>query len=74
MTNWECVYCGTTVECVICNPDTANPATRDHIIPRSRGGLNLRENLIIACGPCNEAKGRRLGWPEEDGHDAVLDG
>ncbi len=29
----------------------------DHIIPRSLGGGNTIENLIVACGPCNCARG-----------------
>jgi 5-methylcytosine-specific restriction endonuclease McrA len=40
--------------------------TIDHVIPRSRGGLNVWENVALACGPCNYSKGDRLlselGW------------
>jgi 5-methylcytosine-specific restriction endonuclease McrA len=25
----------------------------DHILPRSRGGQNTRENIIVTCAPCN---------------------
>lgn len=32
----------------------------DHKIPLSRGGTNLFENLITACGPCNQSKGPKL--------------
>lgn len=32
-------------------------ATRDHIIPRSRGGTNARENLVLACQEHNVEKG-----------------
>lgn len=31
--------------------------TIDHLIPRSRGGGNELENLVIACRECNEARG-----------------
>lgn len=34
----------------------------DHIYPRSKGGLNLPENLITACKDCNQEK-----------HDKVLE-
>jgi len=32
----------------------------DHIVPLSRGGRNDRDNLVLACPPCNESKGGRL--------------
>lgn len=34
--------------------------TRDHIIPRSRGGNNDVENLRMACSPCNSARGNDM--------------
>ncbi|MFN5513613.1 MAG: HNH endonuclease [Cyanobacteriota bacterium] len=33
--------------------------TLDHIIPRSRGGLDTWENLVTACVRCNVKKGNR---------------
>lgn len=40
--------------------------TVDHVIPRSRGGLNVWENVVAACERCNNRKGDRLlaeiGW------------
>lgn len=35
----------------------------DHVIPRSRGGSNKLENLVLCCGPCNVDK--RARTPEE---------
>ncbi|MDI3283179.1 HNH endonuclease [Polyangium sp. 15x6] len=35
----------------------------DHVVPRSRGGVDSWENLVTACRPCNLRKGRRT--PEE---------
>lgn len=32
----------------------------DHVIPRSRGGLHVWENVVAACRPCNTRKGDRL--------------
>jgi len=29
---------------------------RDHIQPKSKGGLDNKENLVLACKPCNQAK------------------
>jgi 5-methylcytosine-specific restriction endonuclease McrA len=41
----KCQYCGSTRELTI-----------DHIIPRSRGGQDTWENLVVACMPCNTRK------------------
>lgn len=43
----------------------AGELTLDHIIPRSRGGESIWENLVACCHPCNNRKGDRL--PEEAG-------
>jgi 5-methylcytosine-specific restriction endonuclease McrA len=51
--NWRCVYCGTT----------AGRLTLDHVVPRSRGGDSVWENVVTSCAPCNLKKGNRL--PEE---------
>jgi 5-methylcytosine-specific restriction endonuclease McrA len=34
--------------------------TRDHVIPLSRGGLNVWRNVVTACSPCNNRKGSHL--------------
>ena len=39
--------------------------TLDHIVPRSRGGNTVPENLCAACLSCNQRKGDRT--PEEKG-------
>jgi 5-methylcytosine-specific restriction endonuclease McrA len=50
---WRCVYCGTT----------GGRLTLDHVVPRSRGGESVWENVVTSCAPCNLRKGNRL--PEE---------
>jgi 5-methylcytosine-specific restriction endonuclease McrA len=50
---WRCVYCGTA----------SGRLTLDHVLPRSRGGASVWENVVTACAPCNLSKGDRL--PEE---------
>jgi 5-methylcytosine-specific restriction endonuclease McrA len=47
-----CVYCGIDFSAV--------PPTQDHVIPISRGGHNIRENVVPACRPCNSRKGNRV--------------
>lgn len=61
-----CVYCGWVL--VESNdPHRANRLTLDHIIPRSLGGRNTLENLVVSCAPCNTAKGSRVGSPGDLG-------
>ena len=50
-----CVYCG----------DRNGPFEADHVMPRSRGGLDVMSNLVCACRTCNRSKGNKL--PEEWG-------
>ncbi|WP_268255076.1 RNA-guided endonuclease IscB [Streptomyces spinoverrucosus] len=42
--------------CVYCDA-TGVPLNIDHLHPRSRGGTNRITNLVLACVPCNQAKG-----------------
>lgn len=44
---WQCQYCGSAAENV------------DHVIPRSRGGLHVWENVVAACRRCNSRKENR---------------
>src|SRR5215475_2994075 len=46
---WRCAYCGTS----------GGRLTLDHILPRSRGGESIWENVVTACAPCNLRKGNR---------------
>jgi 5-methylcytosine-specific restriction endonuclease McrA len=47
---WRCGYCGTST----------GKLTLDHIVPRSRGGESVWENVVASCVPCNRRKGDRL--------------
>jgi hypothetical protein len=44
--------------CVYCEKACDN-LQWEHIIPRSRGGLDTIDNLVLACRDCNLAKGTR---------------
>src|SRR5205809_7590744 len=47
---WRCAYCGTS----------SSRLTLDHIVPRSRGGDSVWENVVTSCAPVNLRKGNRL--------------
>jgi 5-methylcytosine-specific restriction endonuclease McrA len=47
----SCQYCTRTL-------DKTN-ATIDHVIPRSKGGATIWDNVVIACPPCNRRKANR---------------
>lgn len=44
----RCQYCGAAAESI------------DHVVPRSRGGQHVWENVVAACRPCNARKRDRL--------------
>jgi 5-methylcytosine-specific restriction endonuclease McrA len=44
----RCQYCGRAAE------------NLDHVVPRSRGGGHVWENVVAACRPCNARKEDRL--------------
>ncbi|MBI5878802.1 MAG: HNH endonuclease [Chloroflexi bacterium] len=48
---YTCQYCGTQ--------PGKNHLTVDHIVPRSKGGLTVWENVVAACAACNQRKGNR---------------
>lgn len=49
--------------CQYCNSSAGSQLTIDHIIPKSRGGTDVWENLVTACLKCNNRKGNRT--PDE---------
>lgn len=56
---FECQYCA-----------SPNELTFDHIIPRSKGGQTVWENVCAACSPCNLRKANKLPreakmWPSQ---------
>lgn len=58
----RCYYCGVTMTVrKRSNAKTPpNYATLDHIIPRSKGGVNApSQNCVAACLKCNAERGNR---------------
>lgn len=46
--------------CYYCDIDLKDTKTNvEHIIPRSRGGTNHKNNLVLACWECNQGKSNR---------------
>lgn len=56
-----CMYCG--------EKTPERELTRDHVVPRSRGGADTWTNVVAACRRCNQRKGSRL--PGEAGMDIL---
>lgn len=52
--NYTCQYCGRTTNLTI-----------DHVIPRSKGGEDIWENVVTCCVRCNNKKADRT--PEQEG-------
>jgi len=44
-----CAYCG----------KMTGKLTKDHVIPKSKGGTRCASNIVMACEPCNQAKADR---------------
>jgi 5-methylcytosine-specific restriction endonuclease McrA len=44
----QCQYCGRRADSI------------DHVVPRSRGGQHVWDNVVAACGRCNAVKRDRL--------------
>ena len=56
---YTCQYCG----------HEATGLTVDHVIPRSRGGQSVWENIVASCAPCNRKKGNRMPREARDAPD-----
>ena len=53
---YRCQYCGRTQDAL----RPRESLTRDHVVPISRGGLNVWTNVVTACSPCNTRKANHL--------------
>ena len=50
--HWKCAYCNQQL--------TQDSATIDHILPKHKGGQNVRNNMMCSCANCNRSKGSTL--------------
>jgi len=53
---YQCQYCGRPGHAL----RPRESLTRDHVIPISRGGLNVWTNVVTACSSCNTRKANHL--------------
>jgi 5-methylcytosine-specific restriction endonuclease McrA len=49
---WKCAYCDKQL--------SQNSATIDHILPKHKGGQNVRNNMLCSCSECNRLKGSEV--------------
>ena len=49
---WKCAYCDREL--------TEDTATIDHVLPKHKGGQNVKHNMVCCCGRCNKNKGSTL--------------
>ena len=47
----KCAYCGARL--------TLRSCTKDHVVPRSKGGLDILTNVVACCNACNARKADR---------------
>ena len=43
--DYECAYCG-----------SEKNLTMDHVVPRSKGGVDFTKNVVCCCHDCNQSK------------------
>jgi 5-methylcytosine-specific restriction endonuclease McrA len=53
---WKCVWCSLPLTAEVDHCARAR-ATKEHLIPRSQGGLNKATNITLACNSCNSTRG-----------------
>ena len=56
--NHQCAYCGSEENLTI-----------DHIVPQSKGGLDITKNVVCCCHNCNQDKGHehwKLWYVQQD--------
>ncbi len=63
-----CIYCG-----------AAENLTTEHILPRSRGGEDVTDNVVRVCKTCNSSKGAKglyewKGLAEKNNHHRIAEG
>lgn len=63
--NYACIYCGIHA--------SKAKMEIEHVIPRSRGGTDSLNNLVLSCHACNQAKGSQDVQTYLEGKPSVLE-
>ena len=55
---WKCVYCGISLDMGAVDDNIYFPdqLTIDHVVPLSKNGLHVINNVVCSCRYCNELK------------------
>lgn len=61
------IYKGTCQYCL--NSIPFNSATKDHVVPKSKGGTNHDFNLVLACRKCNTEKDNIFPYFDIEGNE-----
>jgi len=51
--NGRCVYC---LKDLLSSFEEFSQAQEDHLVPKRHGGLDIADNIVIACAVCNALK------------------
>lgn len=61
---FTCFWCGSPISDPELNPETElapkNKAVPDHLLPKSRGGVDFIWNIVASCEACNHLRNNRL--------------
>ena len=44
----------------VSHPD--DTLTAEHLVPRSKGGRNTKDNIVAACLRCNQTRADNMSW------------
>ena len=50
--------------CYLCNGLSDTNLTIEHLIPRSRGGPTIKQNIVFSCSTCNYSRRNSIWWTE----------
>ncbi len=57
--NWRCCYCAARADPPVAGYPKLWEATREHVIPISKGGGDGDDNVVMACSRCNSVRSDR---------------
>ena len=64
----KCHWCGIDTKLAVGSSPSPDTGTRDHILPRHRGGSNDPSNIVLACYLCNNRRNYEDHYSLPEGH------